>query len=501
MIDTSGYLRRAAEILLVVGVLAAGLLVFSTAKAKLDSDEVNKIGTSHYFKTYFVERDFSAEAWADNHWTRTQPMVFRHVIGGWLWLRGHDLDGLNPNYDVSKGIAANRRLGLVPSEELLDDARMVTRLMAALAVTVLYLIVRVLSGPIGGLAAVIPAIGSPYLQEHLIRAKAESMLMFFLLAALLAAILGLRRDRGLRATIGWGLLTGVLLGLAFGTKLTAVLVLVAVALWGAAVCLQDRLNLWRPRVAGSLTRLLARNAPARPDRHAAGPAIEADRSLHSLAERAPGNDLMGAPRRPAPWVWPFTVLAAAGFVFVASNPFLWPDPVGRTWLLFDYRKWEMSEQQKHVPSRAVHALTDRVSLVWDRSVSHDAFGPSRLNLPLEAVLTMVGAVWLAVRAGIGGSGVARLVFLWLACLWGGISVGLGFLLQHYFVPTALIATLLSGLAIGWSAQAAWSLVGTAWTPVPRPRLLRGEASPDHPVLVSRHREGDLGSEPGPAPVV
>ena len=50
-----------------------------------------------------------------------------------------------------------------------------------------------------------------------------------------------------------------------------------------------------------------------------------------------------------------------------------------------------------------------------------------------------------------------LVLLWVGLLWAGVTAGLGFLLQHYFVPTAVVATLLSGLAVGWAFQAAWSL--------------------------------------------
>src|SRR5204862_159498 len=91
---------------------------------------------------------------------------------------------------------------------------------------------------------------------------------------------------------------------------------------------------------------------------------------------------------------------------------------------------------------------------------------------LEAVLTVVGAVWLAVRAARPGRGrprAERLVLIWLAWLWMGVSLGLGFLLQHYFVPTATIATLLSGLAIGWSAQLVWKLV-MGWLSTSPPEL-------------------------------
>jgi hypothetical protein len=60
------------------------------------------------------------------------------------------------------------------------------------------------------------------------------------------------------------------------------------------------------------------------------------------------------------------------------------------------------------------------------------------------------------------------VFLWLALLWLGVSLGLGFLLQHYFVPTVAVAVVLSGLVIGWSVQLAWNV---GW------RLLAGASRP------------------------
>src|SRR5262245_55501160 len=249
--------RRVAEAILVLGVFLGPLLVVRTVRAKIDSAEGNWIGTTRYFETYFIQRDFSPEAWADGYWTRTQPMVFRYVIGSWLWVRGHDLQIQNPNYDYSKTAAANRRLGLAPSDDVLLDARMPARLMAALAVTMLYFVVRVLAGPvggpIGGLAAGISATGSPYHEENLIRAKDESTLMFFLLAALLLAIPSVRRLYRPGPAARWGLATGILLGLAFGSKLTTVLALIAVAVWGLSLDLP--IGAWRSWLAARLERL------------------------------------------------------------------------------------------------------------------------------------------------------------------------------------------------------------------------------------------------------
>jgi hypothetical protein len=131
-------------------------------------------------------------------------------------------------------------------------------------------------------------------------------------------------------------------------------------------------------------------------------------------------------------------------------------------------------------------VKDRARLVWERSVWNDQFGPSRFNQPIEAVLTVIGAIWLAllavrsVRYGVGPQSIEFLVFLWLGLLWLGVSLGLGFLLQHYFVPTVAVAITLSGLVIGWSVQLAWNVGWRLVAGAPRatlaPPLRAGEGA-------------------------
>src|SRR6266542_3698300 len=67
-----------------LSVLVVALATFGGARAKFDGDEAEWIGTAGFFRTLFVEHDLLPEAWPDNHWTRTQPMVARYVIGAWL---------------------------------------------------------------------------------------------------------------------------------------------------------------------------------------------------------------------------------------------------------------------------------------------------------------------------------------------------------------------------------------------------------------------------------
>ena len=330
---------------------------------------------------------------------------------------------------------------------MLADARVPVRVLAALAVTGLYLVVRVLvggaGGLLGGLVAAGLTAGSPYLQEHLVRAKTEATLMVFLMAGLLVAVVGLQRDRSPRAQLGWGAAAGLLLGLAFATKLTAVLALVPIGLWGV----------WA--VAGGWLSTIRASG--------ASDAVSGWSRWSALA-----------------WRWPVATLGVALLVFVLSNPFLYPDPFGRTLLLFRNRQVEIADQQRNEPNRAIHDLRDRFALVWERSLFNDAYRPSRLGRPVEAILAVVGLVLLAFRGVRRRLGAEACVLLWALCVWVGVSVALGFRLQHYFVPTAMLGALLAGLAVGWPVQTVWALAGPrllALAPRPAPAASLASAPP------------------------
>ncbi|HYU17332.1 MAG TPA: glycosyltransferase family 39 protein [Chloroflexota bacterium] len=440
-----------------LSVLVVALATFGGARAKFDGDEAEWIGTAGFFRTLFVEHDLSPEAWPDNHWTRTQPMVARYVIGAWLWARGYDLTSLDPTYDFDQTIGANRRAGHGPSDALLDEARLPMRVLGALAVASLYPTVRLMAGPVGGLVAGLLAVGSPYLQEHLIRAKGDPSLMFFLLAGLLAAVAGLTGLEGGRRWLAWTLAAGALLGLAVGSKLTAVLGLLAVGLFGIL------------GLAAGHTRLATL-------RSARGQA------LGSAPGQAPESTRQQAR---SPLIWAGVVLATAAIVFVASDPFLYPDPIGRSRLLFENRQEEMAVQMRDEPWRAHYDLRERAALVWERSFLHDSWGGSHLGWPLEAALAIVGACWLLARAVSRRPGLDALLLLWVACIFGGVTWGLGYRMQHYFVPSAAMAILLAGLAAGWIGQTVWRFASHQWPAVNLRQRSVGAETQVRPLAVDR----------------
>ena len=53
-----------------------------------------------------------------------------------------------------------------------------------------------------------------------------------------------------------------------------------------------------------------------------------------------------------------------GSFFVLVYPFLWPDPIGRTKIIFDFRKYEMDNQAGFWPQAAIHGPFDAMKRTW-----------------------------------------------------------------------------------------------------------------------------------------
>jgi hypothetical protein len=402
-----------AELVLVVALAGLAAWVFGRAPARQAGDEANWLGTARFFQVAFVHRDVSAEAWPDSYWTRTQPMVPRYIMGGWLTARGVPFEHLDPNFDHRRKWFSNVEAGKAPDQATLTEARLPMRGLAVLSAVLLYGVVRVLAEPLGGTVAALLFIGSPYLKLHLVRVMGEPPFMAFLLATLLVLVAVLaRRD----ARPGWRsmLLAGALFGLAFGSKLTAIIAIVGVAAWGVWAAL--------------------------------GPAV---RSRLAATARAPLHL--------RPLAWAVGVVGVALAIFVLTNPFLYRDPVGRSLLLFQNRQYEMAFQAEVDPERAVPDLRQRVRLVLRNSLWEDTWSDSVGRWPLEAPLAAVGFGWLLWRGLRWQPGPESLLLLWVTGFYLGVSLGLGYLLDHYFVPTATLGVVLAGVGAGVTVRGLWQL--------------------------------------------
>jgi hypothetical protein len=54
----------------------------------------------------------------------------------------------------------------------------------------------------------------------------------------------------------------------------------------------------------------------------------------------------------------------ASFFFVASYPYLWADPVGRTQVLFDFRREEMANQSRIWGDQAIGSRPEAIQRTW-----------------------------------------------------------------------------------------------------------------------------------------
>src|SRR5215212_8110876 len=194
--------RMLAELVLVLAIAVIASLTIARAPDKQAGDEANWLGTARFFLVLFVRHDISAEAWPDSFWTRTQPMIPRYIMGGWLWARGHDSQGLDPNYDHRRKWFSNVAEGKAPNEAILTEARIPMRALSAVGAVLLYGVVRVMAGPIGGAAAALLYSSSPYLPLHLVRAMGEPPFVVFLLATLLVSLVAVKRGGSHAPSVG-----------------------------------------------------------------------------------------------------------------------------------------------------------------------------------------------------------------------------------------------------------------------------------------------------------
>src|SRR5215212_2929804 len=195
--------RILAELVLVLAIATVASLTIARAPSKQAGDEANWLGTARFFLVLFVRHDVSDASWPDSYWTRTQPMIPRYIMGGWLWARGYDFEGLDPNYDHRRKWFSNVSEGKAPSEAILTEARIPMRALSAVAAVLLYGVVRVMAGPLGGAAAALLYCGSPYLALHLVRAMGEPPFVVFLLATLLVSLAAVTRGGSRGPGIGW----------------------------------------------------------------------------------------------------------------------------------------------------------------------------------------------------------------------------------------------------------------------------------------------------------
>lgn len=395
--------RRIIEQLVLPAVLLVmGIVVFWDAAhhAPYHVDEGDYVYTARYFDYLVVQRDLGHEAWGDNLWTRTQPMLTRYIVGGWLWTRGHNLSTLPPP-------------GSDLPEWFVVEARAVSVVFAACCLVLLYLIGHLAAGSVAGVVAAALLLLNPITRDHLARVIPEPFLIFFVLLSLWLAMAGMQRGQNGSLPPGWSVAAGLALGLAFQSKLTAIF---SFAVFGAWALIAGGAAFWR-------------------------------------SERTSQARALAVWRSAGGWLLAIAVGLA---VFVVTNPHLYPDPLGRTRHLFGERQTTMASQRGSDPEAASGHLLDRVayvtggSLVAPVSAERDDRVRAWHGVPLALILAPIGVLALLRRSLRHGGrslqpGPSGLIVLAAFGYLAGIALTIQIEWYRYVIPAYVLTCVIAGI--------------------------------------------------------
>jgi hypothetical protein len=256
---------------------------------------------------------------------------------------------------------------------------------------------------------------------YFVQARTEALLAGFSALALVALLLAARRYQTTGSISGAGWALGLILGFALATKLTAAVAIVGTC---AYIGVTGLVRLMRNRSEG--VRLLA---------------------------------------------WAVATGLLATVVWVAVNPFLWPEPVGRTWSMLAQQQSIMVEQGQQFGNPVDEPFPGRLLLTVRRSFvdnSTPAFDygaapgspplirrtfselPTLFGISVELALATLGLAAFLARAATTWRSGPRLgpetaLLCWLAAYLIGIAANLSLDWPRYYVPTAFYGAILIGL--------------------------------------------------------
>jgi len=303
---------------LAIFVFAAAVYISGIDSTKFHQDESRWLNRAHYLTDL---ADPFGPTWNDQYLTRGQPPVGSYMMGLGLLVQGRDLV-TNNAYDFRRTQQFNHDIGAYPTDADLVAGRRTNSVLGAMAAAVVYLVVRHLTNPLGGLAGALFLIANPLQTWHNRLALADTTLTLTLALLLLCVIHLMRKP-------SWGLaiLAGVLIGLGGANKFTPMALSAPLAGLGALLLLRawwDRRQLRGPKPRGIL------GFP---------PLTDLGWMLVSI---------------------PLTTAAT----FVMVYPYLWRNPIGRTLELIRFRRAEMDMQYFLYPK----FRTDSPAEAFDRTV-------------------------------------------------------------------------------------------------------------------------------------
>ncbi len=412
--NNAGWLRGWVE----PCIIACALLAVFGARIEGISfwpDESQWIATSYFFEA-FLDQQAEPSLWDEYYWTLTQPPVARYVIALGRLAGGYGIHDLNQPWEFKSDAAANADSGAMPAAGLLWWSRLPMALLAALSIVLLFCLVSRAAGRVAGYTMVLLLAANPYLGSTLCRAMSEAPLLVCVVMAMLAGDSALRYWQRaatsappsiatLRPAAACFLLMGCICGLGAAAKLNGSTTVAA----GLALCI-----LAAATHAGNAT------APAR-----------ATFILTSVG----------------------LLLIGAALIFVAANPYLYPDPWGRTSAMFKFRLTEMQTQLGLYPRFAIHGFGTRLDIVFRRVLQDDAAisvrGARFINFLLCTAGTSVllRAAWSWLRGNENGGTSLVLVAVALTTAAPALLTPLDW--ERYYLLPVIFSTV--GIAVGIAA--------------------------------------------------
>jgi hypothetical protein len=350
--------------------------------------------------------------WQEYTTTVGQPPLGSIVMGVGLMLQGHDVE-TNNVWDFAYGKDWNERMGAIPSDDDRFTARRTNVVIGALVTGAIFVLGRLMTNRVGG------AVAAMFIAWHPLHIMLSTQaLSDQTLALLLALIFVTGWFFAKKPTWARAITLAVLLGLGGSVKLTPLLLAAPLAAFGI-------LRWWMHRDAAS--------------------------------------------RRYAFMMLAQPVIALA--TFVISYPYLWPNPIRRTWDLFMFRATEMADQNSAWPEASVTDPLDSLSRFGQRltssySTSGSAIGqvydwlnvdrtPTGLDfIPVAAGVVML--VWWVARKGFWTP--AAMVALLMGAEAGALVLGMKTDFYRYHLP---IVVIMAG-CIGVSSGVLWCALVRTW---------------------------------------
>ena len=409
-----------AGVALAIMLFASVFYISGIDTTAFHQDESRWLNRAHYLTDLL---DPFGPTWNDQYLTRGQPPVGSYMMGAGLLLQGRDLD-TNNAYDFRRTRDFNSDVGAFPVWEDLAAGRRTNSVLGAFAAGIVYLVVRTLTNPVGGVVGALFLVTNPLQTWHNRLALADTTLTLTLALLLLGLIMLVRRP-----SWPWAIAIGVLIGLGGANKLTPMALSAPLAAIGAVLLLRG----WWDR------------------RHLRG--------------AAPRGFLGFPPLSDLSWMLvsvPLTTMAT----FVAVYPYLWPDPIGRTIKLIEFRRDEMANQYRIYPKfrtdspmealdRTIYALGE----AWS-STRHvfEALGNPSLGDALsrvDIILATAGLLCLAVIGAMKGLRSPELIVAAvIAVQTGTIILNMRVDFERYYLPILLGFVVSIGCCVGYAADLA-----------------------------------------------